>query len=42
MCGRFYIAEEDIDEDLWRIIDSLNRRYNGNSPAKTKSNGQLV
>lgn len=36
MCGRFYIAEEDTAEDLQRIIDSLNRRYNGNSPAKTK------
>ena len=36
MCGRFYIAEEDTAEDLQRIIDSLNRRYKGNSPAKTK------
>jgi len=36
MCGRFYIAEEDTAEDLQRIIDSLNRRYNGNSPAKTR------
>ena len=35
MCGRFYI-EEDTPEDLQRIIDALNRRYNGNSPAKTK------
>ena len=35
MCGRFYI-EEDTAEDLQRIIDALNRRYNGNSPAKTK------
>ena len=36
MCGRFYIAEEDTAEDLQRIIDTLNHRYNGNSPAKTK------
>ncbi len=36
MCGRFYIAEEDTAEDLQRIIDALNRRYNGNNPAKTK------
>lgn len=35
MCGRFYI-EEDTAEDLQRIIDALNRRYNGNSLAKTK------
>ena len=35
MCGRFYI-EEDTAEDLQRIIDALNRRYNGNSPAKTR------
>lgn len=35
MCGRFYIAEEDIAEDLLRIIDVLNRRYNSNSPVKT-------
>ena len=36
MCGRYYIEEEDTAEDLQRIIDSLNRRYNGNSPAKTR------
>lgn len=36
MCGRYYIEEEDTAEDLQRIIDALNRRYNGNSPAKTK------
>ena len=36
MCGRFYIAEEDTAEDLLRIIDALNRRYNGNSPVKTQ------
>ncbi len=36
MCGRYYIEEEDTTEELQRIIDTLNRRYNGNSPAKTK------
>lgn len=36
MCGRFYIAEDDASEDLQRIIDALNRRYNGNHPAKVK------
>ena len=36
MCGRFYIAEEDTAEDLLRIIDALNSRYNGNSPVKTQ------
>lgn len=36
MCGRFYIAEEDTAEDLRRIIDALNRRYNGHSPARTQ------
>lgn len=36
MCGRFYIAEEDTAEDLQRILDSLNRRYQGNCPAMTQ------
>ena len=36
MCGRYYIEEEDTAEELQRIIDTLNRRYNGNHPAKTK------
>ena len=36
MCGRFYIAQEDTAEDLRRIIDALNRRYNGHSPARTQ------
>lgn len=29
MCGRFYITEEDSAEELQRIIDQMNRKYNG-------------
>lgn len=36
MCGRFYIAEEDKAEELQRIIDLMNRKYNGNSGIKTQ------
>ena len=34
MCGRFYIAEEDKAEELQRIIDLMNRKYNGNPGIK--------
>ena len=34
MCGRFYIAEEDKAEELQRIIDLMNRKYNGNPSIK--------
>lgn len=36
MCGRFYIAEEDKAEALQRIIDLMNRKYNGNPGVKTQ------
>nr|MBR4281911.1 SOS response-associated peptidase [Clostridia bacterium] len=36
MCGRFYIAEEDKAEELQRIIDQLNRKYNGVAGIKTQ------
>ena len=36
MCGRFYIAEEDKAEELQRIIDLINRKYNGDSGIKTQ------
>ena len=36
MCGRFYIAEEDKAEELQRIIDLMNRKYNGNLGIKTQ------
>ena len=36
MCGRFYIAEEDKAEELQRIIDLMNRKYNGNPAVKTQ------
>ena len=36
MCGRFYIAEEDKAEELQRIIDLMNRKYNGNPGIKTQ------
>ena len=29
MCGRYYIASEDSDEQLRQMIDELNRRENG-------------
>lgn len=35
MCGRFYIAEEDKAEELQRIIDLMNRKYNGAPRIKT-------
>ena len=36
VCGRFYIAEEDKAEELQRIIDLMNRKYNGNPGVKTR------
>ena len=36
MCGRLYIAEEDKAEELQRIIDQLNRKYNGAAGVKTQ------
>lgn len=36
MCGRFYIAEEDKAEELQRIIDLMNRKYNENPGIKTQ------
>lgn len=35
MCGRFYIAEEDTAEELQHIIDTLNRKCNGDPGIKT-------
>ena len=35
MCGRYYIAEEDTAEDLKRIIEEVNRRYNDDPSIKT-------
>ena len=35
MCGRYYIAEEDQAEELRQIIDSINRKYNGDGSVKT-------
>ena len=40
MCGRFYIAEEDKAEELQRIIDLMNRKYNGSSGAKARDEVQ--
>lgn len=35
MCGRYYIAEDDQAEELRQIIDSINRKYNGDGTIKT-------
>ena len=35
MCGRFYIAQEDTAEELQHIIDTLNRKYNGDPMIRT-------
>lgn len=35
MCGRYYIAEDDQAEELRQIIDSINRKYNGDGAVKT-------
>ena len=35
MCGRYYIAEDDQAEELRQIIDSINRKYNGDGIIKT-------
>jgi len=35
MCGRYYIAEDDVAEDLQRIIDEVNRRNHGDTTIKT-------
>ena len=40
VCGRFYIAEEDKAEELQRIIDLMNRKYNGSSGAKARDEVQ--
>lgn len=35
VCGRYYIAEDDQAEELRQIIDSINRKYNGDGAVKT-------
>ena len=36
MCGRYYIEEEDVSEDLLKIIEEVNRWNNGgDKPVKT-------
>lgn len=35
MCGRYYIPEEDVSEDLRQIIEEISRRHNGNDSVKT-------
>ena len=35
MCGRFFIAEEDPNEELQFLIEMMNRRKLGDAPVKT-------
>ena len=35
MCGRYYIPEEDVSEDLRQIIEEISRRHNGDDSVKT-------
>ncbi len=35
MCGRFFIAEEDPNEELQFLIELMNRRKAGDAPVKT-------
>ena len=38
MCGRYYIAEEDLSDELSRIIDELNRKK---TPEGLKTSGEI-
>lgn len=38
MCGRYYIAEDDMTEELSRIIDAINRK---NTPEGLKTSGEI-
>lgn len=38
MCGRFYIAKDDLTEELARIIHSMNRK---NAPQELKTSGEI-
>ena len=38
MCGRYYIAEDDMTEELVRIIDAINRK---NTPEGLKTSGEI-
>lgn len=35
MCGRYYIPEDDVSEDLRQIIEEVSHRHNGGNPIKT-------
>ena len=38
MCGRYYIAEDDLSDELSRIIDELNRKK---TPEGLKTSGEI-
>ena len=38
MCGRYYIAEDDMTEEIARIIDDINRK---NTPEGLKTSGEI-
>jgi len=40
MCGRYYIDDQDVPEDLIRIIEEVNRRNSGNAAA-VKTSGEV-
>ena len=37
MCGRYYIAEDDLSDELSRIIDELNRKKTPECECQRKS-----
>ena len=38
MCGRYYIAEDDLSDELGRMIDELNRKK---TPEGLKTSGEI-
>ena len=38
MCGRYYIAEDDLSDELSRMIDELNRKK---TPEGLKTSGEI-
>ena len=42
MCGRYYIAEDDVEEELVKIIEEVNRRVNlADQDGKLKTHGEV-
>ena len=42
MCGRYYIAEDDVQEELMAIIAEVNRRHNpSDQETKLKTHGEV-